>query len=141
MPTNTRFSVAVHVLALLALEQRALTSDYVAGSVQTNAVVVRRILGSLREAGIVTAVPGPGGGFLLVADPRSLTLRAIYEAVEERSPIVVHGETNRLCPVGRNIQNVLENVTANAEQAMLASLADTHLSKIVGQIRRCERTG
>lgn len=138
MPANTRFAVAVHVLALLARENRALTSDYIAGSVQTNPVVVRRIVGSLREAGIVTAVPGPGGGFLLACEPRALTLRSIYEAVEDRTMIAIHSDTNQKCPVGRNIEPVLERIIIRAENAMLTALAETTLSRVVGQIQRCE---
>jgi Rrf2 family protein len=138
---NTRFAVAVHVLTLLAMERRALTSDYIAGSVQTNAVVVRRILGSLREAGIVRAVPGPGGGFEMIGAARDLTLRSVYEAVEEQSLIGIHTDTNPMCPVGRNIEDVLSEVATHAEQAMLATLSETTLARIVGRIQRCEKAG
>ena len=136
---NTRFAVAVHVLTLLALEKRALTSDYIAGSVQTNPVVVRRILGALRDAGLVSAIPGPGGGFELAVEPRHLTLRQVYEAFEERGVIPIHSDTNAKCPVGRNIETLLEQVTDRAEEAMLASLGESTLARLVAQVQRCER--
>jgi Rrf2 family protein len=141
MPTNTRFAVAVHVLTLLAMNREALTSDYIAGSVQTNAVVVRRILGALRSAGIVSAVTGPGGGFLLATDARHLTLRQVYEAVEERPAIAIHSDTNPLCPVGRNIEALLERVSEKAEEAMLTKLAETTIARISSQVDRCEKAG
>jgi Rrf2 family protein len=141
MPTNTRFAVAVHILTLLAMQKEPVTSEYVAGSVQTNPVVVRRLLGALREAGIVTAVTGPGGGFQLAADAKVITLRDVFQAVEERSLIAIHSETNQKCPVGRNIETVLSEVTAGAENAMLASLGETTLARVVSRVARCEKAG
>lgn len=139
--TSTRFSVAVHILTLLAMQDEPVTSDYVAGSVQTNAVVVRRILSALREAGLVRAVSGPGGGFVLAGKANAVTLREVYEAVAERSLIAIHSETNPKCPVGRNIEGILEQVTGEAEEAMLRKLADTTLSRLVSRVARCERAG
>ena len=54
MSINSRFTVTVHILALLALEQKPLSSKYIAASVNTNPVVIRRILGLLSRAGLVT---------------------------------------------------------------------------------------
>ena len=139
--TNTRFSVAVHILTLLAMQDAPVTSDFVAGSVQTNAVVVRRILGALREAGLVRAVPGPGGGFELAAEAGAVTLREVYEAVAERSLIAIHSETNPKCPVGRNIEALLGRVTREAEEALLRRLSETTLARLVSRVARCERAG
>lgn len=137
---NTRFAVALHILTLLAVKRdEALTSDYIAGSVQTNAVVIRRLLSKLREAGLVRAVQGPGGGFTLAVDARELTLRDVYEAVEERGLLLVHAEGNPRCPVGRNIGAMLEQVTVDAEKAMLASLAERTIASLVRKVNLLER--
>ena len=139
---NTRFSVAVHILTLLAVfRDEALTSEFIAGSVQTNPVVIRRIIGRLREAGFVTASQGRGGGFLLTADASALTLREVYEAVAERNIIAVHEETNPKCPVGRNIGQILEDVTAGAEKAMLQSLNEITIARLARRVAKCEKTG
>ena len=140
MPTNTRFAVALHILTLLAVsEGEALTSDYIAGSVQTNPVVIRRILGVLREAGLVTAAQGPRGGFTLAVSPSSLTLREVFEAVEERSMFAIHAEANPRCPVGRNIGSMLNDVTAEAEEAMLRQLARTTVATLSRRVAKCEK--
>jgi Rrf2 family protein len=137
---NTRFAVAVHVLTLLAKSGgQASTSDYIASSVQTNPVVVRRILGRLREAGFVSAVPGPGGGFVLAVEPRSLTLRQVYEAVAERGLIAVHEDANPRCPVGRNIGRLLEEVAGEAEEALRESLSGTTIETLVRRVARREK--
>lgn len=137
---NTRFAVAVHVLTLLAKSDgQASTSDFIASSVQTNAVVVRRILGRLREAGFVSAVPGPGGGFVLAVEPRALTLRQVYEAVAERGLIAVHEDANPRCPVGRNIGRLLEEVAGEAEEALRESLSGTTIETLVRRVTRREK--
>lgn len=135
MAASTKFAVAVHILTLLAMQRDdALTSEYIAGSVSTNPVVVRRLLGLLREAGLVTAIPGPGGGFQLAAEPESITLRRIYEIVEARDLIAIHEGPNPKCPVGRHIASSLVHVTEKAEAAMLESLGATTVGKMLSDI-------
>jgi DNA-binding IscR family transcriptional regulator len=78
MNPSTRFTVALHVLTLLASTPgEALTSEYIAGSVNTNPVVARRLLGTLRKVGIVSSQPGNGGGWELAKNPAKLTLRDV----------------------------------------------------------------
>lgn len=137
---NTRFTVASHILTLLALFRgQALTSEFIAGSVQTNPVVIRRLLGRLREAGFVNAVQGPGGGFELTADPSALTLLDVYQAVAEHGPIAKHPGGSVRCPVGRNIGALLDAVTGEAEKAMFASLRTTTIAALARRIARREK--
>src|SRR5262245_50505393 len=135
MAASVRFAVAVHVLVLLAIERGGRTSSYIAGSVNTNAVVVRRILGALRRAGLVVGHAGPGGGFELLRDPRHISLAEVYRAVEGRPLIAVHGAPNPACPVGKNVGGVLEGVSRRVEDAMLVSLSAQTLQRVVGQVR------
>jgi Rrf2 family protein len=139
---NTRFAVAVHILTLLAVfRDEALTSDFIASSVQTNAVVIRRILGRLREAGFVSAFQGPGGGFVLAVDPAALTLREVYETLAERTVIAVHADANQKCPVGRHIGALLDDVVSGAEKSMLASFDKTTVATLARRVAKCEKTG
>src|SRR5438105_13322651 len=74
---NSRLTVAVHLLALLAwVGERypgtLVTSESAAESANTNPVVVRRILGRLRAAGLVTSHPGPTGGWSLARAPEQI---------------------------------------------------------------------
>ena len=137
---NTRFAVATHILTLLAsVRGEALTSEFIAGSVQTNAVVIRRILGRLREAGFVAALQGPGGGFVLTVEPNDLNLRQVYEAVAEHDVIAVHDAPNPRCPVGKNIGALLDGVVSKAERAMLESLADVTVGTLMRKVAKCEK--
>lgn len=121
---NCRFTVAIHVLCLLAAQHpRTLTSEFIAGSVNTNPVVIRRILGLLRKAGLVRSQPGVSGGWGLVAKPESITLGALYQIVRPGTVFAMHSQQpNVLCPVGRNIQRGLRLHFQKAQAAMEAEL-------------------
>ena len=84
---NQRFAVAVHVLALARVAKEeaagsAITSERLAESVGAHPVHVRRVLGTLREAGLVTSQSGPGGGWRLTRAPEDINLCDIYRAVD-----------------------------------------------------------
>jgi len=138
MNLSTRFTVALHVLTLLASNrEQALTSEYIAGSVNTNPVVVRRLLAVFRRQGIVSSQPGNGGGWLLAADPGKLTLRDVRKAVNEGSPFSMHSHTpNPKCPVGKNIQRALQPVYDQAERAMEEQLARTTIQSLLHSVER-----
>jgi DNA-binding IscR family transcriptional regulator len=112
MNVSTRFTVALHILTLLASSpEEALTSEHIAGSVNTNPVVIRRLLGLLRRACLVSSQGGAGGGWELSVDPDSITLADVRRAVKEGSPFTFHSQPpNPACPVGRNIQAALGGV-------------------------------
>jgi len=141
MNVSTRFTIALHILTLLASSRgEALTSEYIAGSVNTNPVVVRRLLGLLRKRGIVSSQPGTGGGWQLTRDPESITLLDVRCAVNEGSPFAMHSQPpNPACPVGRNIQASLAGVYRQAEQAMEAELARTTVGKLLRSVESRQR--
>ena len=82
---SSKLSVGIHILTIFALKPgEPLTSEFIACSVNTNPVVIRRLLGSLRAAGIVESKAGVGGGWSLLVDPERITLLDILLAVEPR---------------------------------------------------------
>lgn len=137
MNVSTRFTVALHILTLLASTHgEALTSEYIAGSVNTNPVVVRRLLGALRKVGIVSSRPGNGGGWELAKNPDKLTLRDVRRAVKEGSPFSMHNQPpNPKCPVGKNIQGVLGQVYDRAERIMEEELAQTTILSLLEAVQ------
>jgi Rrf2 family protein len=137
---NSRFAVAVHILTLLA-EARGepLTSERIAGSVNTNASLVRRLLGMLARAGLATARHGTGGGALLARPPEAITLRDVYRAVDEGELFALHRERpNPACPVGRNIQTALETRIDAATRALEDELGRTTLAEMARDVAGCE---
>ncbi|MGX1902416.1 Rrf2 family transcriptional regulator [Thermolongibacillus altinsuensis] len=134
MKISSRFAVAVHILALLALEKNVLcTSEWIARSVNTNPVVVRRVIGMLKKAGLVEVRPGTGGAFL-AKDIEDITLLDVYQAVEavgEGGLFQFHDHPNPHCPVGANIQSVLEVFLLRAQTAMEQVLGEIRLKELV----------
>lgn len=137
MNVSTRFTVALHILTLLASKPgEALTSEYIAGSVNTNPVVVRRLMKALRERGWVSSQPGNGGGWELAANPDKLTLADVRRVVNEGSPFSMHNQQpNPLCPVGRNIQGALGRVYDRAESAMEDELSRTTIKSLLRSVQ------
>ena len=137
MNGSSRFVVATHVLTVLAVKRdQRLSSDKLAWSLNTNPVVVRRLLGRLKDATLVTSKRGPNGGFALARSPDEVTLRQVYEAVEVDSLFTFHStEPNEECPVGDNIQTVLTETLAPAETALKEELEDVTIADLSAQIR------
>jgi Rrf2 family protein len=133
---NSRFAVAVHILTLIARsEGQPVTSEYIAGSVNTNPSLVRRLLSQMTRAGLTTAQMGAGGGALLARPPEQITLRDVYRAVDEGELFGLHPEQpNPACPVGRNIQAMLETRFDAARQAMEAELDRTTVADAVAEV-------
>jgi Rrf2 family protein len=139
---NSRFAVAVHILTLL--EQGGgtpMTSEYVAGSVNTNPSLVRRLLGMMARAGLTTSQLGAGGGALLARPADRITLGDVYRAVDAGDLFGMHREEpNPACPVGRNIQTVLQARICGAERAMQAELDRTTIAELGSDIGLREET-
>lgn len=128
MAANSRLTIAVHALAWLALAQRqgadVLTSEQVAASVNTNAVIIRRCLGDLRRAGLVRVRRGAGAGWSLARAPAEITLLEVHDAVGQEPPYGLHRtEPNLECPVGRGIRPALDQVYGEIEHVLRRELA------------------
>jgi Rrf2 family protein len=129
--------MAVHVLAVLAYKEGdRVTSRLLAASVNTNPVVIRRLLLSLQKARLVETGKGAGSGSRLSRSPARIALAEVYRAVEEEEPFTMPpGRPNRECPVGHCIQSALEKVFASAEAAMERELAKTTLADIIRSVK------
>jgi len=130
MGWNTQFAFAVHALALLACAgDSTLKSEAIASSVNTNPVVIRRILCMLARAGLVTSQLGSGGGFRLGRSPGSITLVEVYRATEPGGMFCLLRRggalANQRCRVGKSIGSALGDVLREANAA-----AETALSAI-----------
>jgi Rrf2 family protein len=140
---NQRFAVAVHVLALARVAKEelagtAITSERLAESVGAHPVHVRRVLGTLREAGLVTSQPGPGGGWKLTRAPEEITLNDIYRAVEHEPIFALPTHppgTSVDCPVGQCLPGVLTTCLQEAEAALQARLAQVTIADLIGAVR------
>ncbi|MGW9032620.1 Rrf2 family transcriptional regulator, partial [Streptomyces sp. NPDC055722] len=124
MSASSRMTVATHALTWMALiclrrPEGIVTFDQIADSVNTNPVVIRPILGSLREAGLVVSQSGQGASWKPARTPESITLGDVYLAVEPKPLIALHSEfPNQQCPVERGLPPVLREAYRRAEESM-----------------------
>lgn len=142
MSTSSRFAVAVHVLTLMAwADDEPLKSEQVADSVNTNAVVIRRMLCELAESKLVVSQSGAMGGSRLAREPEQITLLDIYQAVENRGVFSLHRHPpNRDCPVGVNIGPVLNEVLDEVDTAVEKVLANITIKDVVSRLKPCVST-
>jgi Rrf2 family protein len=133
----------MHVLAVLAYKEgEPVTSELLACSVNTNPVVIRRLLLILQEAGLVETRKGAGLGSRLSRPAEKIDLAEVYRAVESEDLFVLPArEPNPECPVGHCIQTALETIFASAQRAMEQELARTTLADVVRAIEEtCFKT-
>lgn len=140
MSQNCRFTVAVHTCTLLGMTpDQPVTSDWIAGSVNTNPVVIRRILSTLNKAGLVTSVRGSNGGSTLARHPDQISLQDIKRAVDVDAPPPLYNQPpNPACPVARAMQPVLRRVIERGDAAREAIYAATLLSEVIAAIAEQE---
>ncbi|TXJ79227.1 Rrf2 family transcriptional regulator [Streptomyces lavendulae] len=136
MSANSRLTVATHVLVWMELYRRqggtVATSEQIAESVNTNPVVIRRLLGDLRKAGLVSSRRGAGAGWVLARDPAQISLLEVYDAVEPGALFALHRALpNQECPVGRGIQPVMQEVYDQAEAAVRQELGKSTLADVL----------
>lgn len=143
MPTSSRFAIAVHVLTLMAERpDEPLKSEFVACSVNTNPVVIRRIICSLQRARIVTSQTGAAGGSRLARPSRQVTLFEVYKAMEGGNLLSLHRQRpDPHCPVGMNIESVLASILREAETAFEKVLAGITVEQVLRAVRGCGAPG
>lgn len=138
MKRNSRLSVALHVLAHLAeAPQRCVTSEELATCVQTNPVVIRRTLGSLREAAIVTSTKGHGGGWALARAPESISVRDIYLALDATDLFNLQPALESPgCLIEATICHALDDFFRDAEALLVERLGRISLADLSSAFHR-----
>lgn len=140
MQISSRFTLAVHIFACIDTFQGdyKVTSDFLAGSTNVNPVVIRRILGQLKAAGLVEVARGSGGAS--VSRPlNEISFLDIYHAVEcvENGELFhFHENPSTDCPVGRNIHRVLDDKLMRVQKAMEAELSSITLEDVMRDTRK-----
>jgi Rrf2 family protein len=130
--------MAVHVLAVLAYQEGdRVTSACLAGSVNTNPVIIRRLLLSLQKARLVETSKGAGAGSRLSRSPRRINVAEIYRSVEDSESFAAPSRKPRAdCPVGSCIIDALDRIFTSAQNAMERDLAQTTLADLIETVKK-----
>ena len=126
MQISSRFTIALHIFTCADVfqDQYKVTSDFLAGSINTNPVIIRKILAQLKNAGLITVARGTGG----IAPTRPLSEISFYDVYQAIEPVEngdlfhFHESPNPDCPVGRNIHGLLDEKLKAIQGAMEAEM-------------------
>jgi Rrf2 family protein len=127
---NGRFSISLHILTLLdRFPDELVSSEFLAGSININPVLVRKELSNLKKHGLVESKEGKAGGFSLGKPSKQIRLSDIYKAVRQ-VPVLGHtkNEPNPKCAIGKQINKHLDNLYEEAEEALIKKLDKTTLA-------------
>ncbi|HCX24889.1 MAG: transcriptional regulator [Flammeovirgaceae bacterium] len=133
--SNTRFATALHILTLLAdQDQEWLRSEWIAGSININPVIVRKELSLLNEAGLVLSRKGKEGGFKLNKSSDTISLAEIYLTVKNSEVLGKRNQNpNPKCPIGKSINQQLEGLFTEIDQKVENELKGKTLKNFVEQ--------
>lgn len=137
---SSRFSVAIHILSLIHINEGKVTSEFIASSVNTNPAVIRKIMSMLSKAKLIESRPGITG-IKLLRSVSEITFLDVYNAVElpeSKDLFTIHQNTNLKCPVGKNIQSALNIPLRTAQLQMEQTLAQTTVAQVVENIQSPE---
>ena len=140
MQISSRFTMAIHMFACIdTFTDRKMTSDFMAASIGTNPVIVRKLLQQLKAAGLIEVSRGPGG--VTVTKPLDeITFLDVYKAVEctpDEQLFHFHENPNPKCPVGKNIHHVLDDRLNQVQKAMEDKLATMTLADVKNDVALC----
>jgi len=133
---NQQFTFAVHIMTALACSPgEVVGSQRLAASVNTNPVVIRRLLLALRRARLIETFTGKHGGARLRKSPRQISLVDIYDAVEPRPVIPVNERRAfKKCHVSCNMKSIMSRVAESTEEAVRKHLRGISLAQLVRKV-------
>lgn len=126
---NGRFPIALHIMTLLSSADGLTASEYLAGSMNMNAVLVRKELSNLIKNKLVSSQEGKNGGYTLARPATEITLAEIYQTVKTGAVLgQAKNQPNPACPIGKQINQNLDDLYIDVENALMKKLGSTNLA-------------
>lgn len=138
MQIPSRFTIGVHTLMVIALgsPKAKVTGDFIADSVGSNPVIIRKTLSQLREAGLIEVARGKGGA-TLAKHPDEISLLDVYLATDSQGEngllFGFHKDINPSCPIGQSMHSLLDDKLLHAQKALENDLSTTSLADLISQ--------
>lgn len=137
MKRDSRLSGILHILLHMAQVEEPLTSETLAKTMDTNPVVVRRLMAGLRERGYVRSEKGHGGGWALTCDLSAVTLRDVYNALDQPSLLAMGNRSEAPgCLVEQAVNAALGEAFENAEALLLSRFGEVTLKALHADVSR-----
>ncbi|MDZ3833771.1 MAG: Rrf2 family transcriptional regulator [Sphingopyxis sp.] len=136
MKRDSRLSGVLHVLLHMAERETPMTSEQLARAMRTHPVVVRRILGGLRDAGLVRSEKGHGGGSTIACDLGAITMRDVYDAIGRPRLMAMGNRTEAPgCLVEQAVNAALDDGFREAEALLLDRFGQVTLAALAADFR------
>lgn len=140
MQISSKFTIGVHLLAVIdyLVESEKVTSSVLAGSIGVNPVIVRNVMGNLKEAGLISISQGKSG-ISLTKTPGQITFYDVYKAVDsvnEDGLFHFHENPNPECPIGRNIHKAMDSKLERVQMCMEEEMRKITLADVMTDIQR-----
>lgn len=134
---NNQLPIALHIVGFLAASNgEPLTSEKMAAVYGTSPVLLRRVLSKLKQAGLVVTQRGAKGGSVLAREASQISLREVFEAVREDKPVLPEYSTKCTGAVAPVLGNYLNELLAEAEEALLGKLETVTVAQMDRTVRR-----
>lgn len=129
---STKLSVSIHILSVIEfMENKPVTSEDIASSINTNPALVRRLMSRLKKAKLIETSTKLGV-MGLAKKPEDISLLDIFIAVEEQTDLFsIHGNTNQNCPIGAKIETTLKDIYDEIQKVTNQKLAAVTLADII----------
>ena len=140
MQITSRFTIAVHIITAIDYfrDEMKVTSNFLAGSVGANPVIVRTVMGNLKDAGIISISQGKSGiGLAKRLD--EISFYDIYKAIDpvgEEGLFHFHENPNIKCPVGRNIHAALDTRLRQVQNTMEKEMKSITVAEIAADVKK-----
>ena len=140
MQITSKFTIAVHVITAIEYfkGKETVTSTFLAGSVGANPVIIRNVMGKLKDAGIITISQGKSGISLAKA-LSAITFYDVYKAMDcvgEDGLFHFHANPNTDCPVGRNIHSAMDRYLRTIQESMEDSMKKITIADIADGVQK-----
>ena len=138
MQITSKFTIAVHIITVIEFfsERETVTSNFLAGSVGANPVIVRNVMGKLKEAGIIGISQGKSG-ITLAKSLDKITFYDVYKAVDcvdDKGLFHFHENPNIKCPVGKNIHKAMDDKLMKIQDSMNRQMAKIKIGDVYNDI-------
>lgn len=140
MQITSKFTIAVHVITAIDYfkDKKTVTSSFLAGSVGANPVIIRTVMGKLKEAGIISISQGKSG-ISLAKELSDITFYDVYKAVDcmdEEGLFHFHENPNIDCPVGRNIHSAMEDKLRMIQDSMENQMKGITIANVSSSVKK-----
>jgi len=140
MQITSKFTIAAHIIAAIDYfkDSEKVTSNFLAGSVGANPVIVRNVMGNLKESGIIAISQGKSG-ISLAKELDEITFYDVYKAVDcvdDEGLFHFHENPNINCPVGRNIHSAMDEKLQRVQSIMENELSRITMADVVADVRK-----